>query len=148
MEILFYHLQNTSLEQTLPTLLEKTRAKGWKAVVRASSSERLKSLDDHLWSYSDNGFLPHGLDSDSALPMQPIVLTCTDTRFNEAEVFFAVDGADLPTTEGWTRSVLLFDGTDPDALDKARAAWRTVKAAGHEATYWQQDGTGRWDKKA
>ena len=148
MEILFYHLQNTSLEQTLPMLLEKTRAKGWKAVVRASSNERLKSLDDHLWTYSDNGFLPHGLDSDSALSMQPIVLTCTDTRFNDAEVFFAVDGADLPITEGWTRSVLLFDGNDPDALDKARAAWRSVKAAGHAATYWQQDGTGRWDKKA
>jgi DNA polymerase III subunit chi len=148
MEILFYHLQNTSLEQTLPTLLEKTRAKGWKAVVRASSNERLKALDDHLWTYSDNGFLPHGLDSDSAVVMQPIVLTSTDTRFNEAEVFFAVDGADLPTTEGWTRSVLLFDGKDPDALDKARVAWRAVKAAGHEATYWQQDETGRWNKKA
>jgi DNA polymerase III subunit chi len=148
MEILFYHLQNTSLEQTLPTLLEKTRAKGWKAVVRASSNERLKALDDHLWTYTDNGFLPHGLDSDAAVFMQPIVLTCMDTRFNDAEVFFAVDGADLPTTDGWTRSVLLFDGNNPDALDKARAAWRTVKAAGHEATYWQQDETGRWNKKA
>jgi DNA polymerase III subunit chi len=53
MEILFYHLQNTTLEQTLPSLLDKTLARGWKAVVRVSSDERMKALDDHLWTWSD-----------------------------------------------------------------------------------------------
>ena len=28
----------------------------------------------------------------------------------------------------------------------AREAWKTVKAQGHEATYWQQEGA-RWVKK-
>jgi DNA polymerase-3 subunit chi len=33
-------------------------------------------------------------------------------------------------------------------LAAARADWKSVKAAGHEATYWQQDSRGRWEKKA
>jgi DNA polymerase III subunit chi len=146
MEILFYHLQNTTLEQTLPNLLDKTLARGWKAVVRVSSDERMKALDDHLWTWSDESFLPHGIDADAQRDLQPIVLSRSDTRFNDADVMFAVDGAALPVTEGWTRAVLMFDGNDPEALDNARAAWKAVKAAGSDATYWRQDEAGRWAK--
>ncbi len=148
MEILFYHLQNTKLEQTLPVLLEKSLARGWKVVVRASSPERLKALDDHLWTYADNSFLPHGLAAGNDAHALPIVLTEEDNRFGDADVMFSVDGSDLPQTEGWQRAVLLFDGNDPAALDNARASWKAVKARGFEATYWQQDDTGRWTKKA
>jgi DNA polymerase III subunit chi len=147
-EILFYHLQNTTLEQTLPSLLDKTLSRGWKAVVRVSSDERMKALDDHLWTYSDESFLPHAIDADAQRDAQPIVLSRSDTRFNDAEVMFAVDGAALPVTEGWTRAVLMFDGNDPEALDSARAAWKSVKASGTEATYWRQDENGRWAKMA
>jgi DNA polymerase-3 subunit chi len=146
MEVLFYHLQNSTLEQTLPGLLERTLARGWKAVVRVSSDERLKALDDHLWTYSDEGFLPHGMEGDAIAADHPIILTKTDSRSNDADVMFAVDGAELPATSGWTRSVLMFDGNDPEALERARTAWKTVKASGHEATYWRQDETGRWAK--
>ena len=33
-EVWFYHLERTSLDQALPELLEKTLARGWKALVR------------------------------------------------------------------------------------------------------------------
>ncbi|MGL4634517.1 MAG: DNA polymerase III subunit chi [Beijerinckiaceae bacterium] len=148
MEILFYHLQNTRLEQTLPLLLEKSLSRGWKSVVRASSPERLKALDDHLWTYSDDSFLPHGLAAGNETADLPIILTEDDERFGNADVMFAVDGADLPVTVGWQRAVLMFDGNDQTALDNARASWKSVKAKGFEATYWQQDDTGRWVKKA
>jgi DNA polymerase III subunit chi len=148
MEILFYHLQRTTLEQALPGLLEKTLARGWKAVVRVSSSERLKALDDHLWTYSDESFLPHGVDGDAQAVSLPIVLSISDARVNDAEVMFSVDGSDLPQSDGWTRAVLMFDGNDPDALDKARLAWKAAKASDHDATYWRQDENGRWTKMA
>jgi len=44
--------------------------------------------------------------------------------------------------------VVLFDGNDAEAVQRARAAWSAVKAAGHEATYWQQSERGRGEKKA
>ena len=34
------------------------------------------------------------------------------------------------------------------ALALARDQWRKVKAEGHDATYWQQDERGRWQRKA
>ena len=49
-EVLFYHLQGRPLEQVLPTLLERSLARGWKAVVELSSRERLAGLDVRLWT--------------------------------------------------------------------------------------------------
>jgi DNA polymerase-3 subunit chi len=147
-EVLFYHLQGRSLEQTLPQLLERTLQRGWKATVRASSPERLKALDDHLWTYADESFLPHGREDDAQAADFPIVLTLAGARLNDADVCFAVDGAPLPADGGWTRAVLIFDGGDPDALDAARRQWREIKARGLAATYWQQMPDGRWEQKA
>ena len=36
-EVLFYHLQNMSLEKVLPPLLEKTLERGWRVVVQTTS---------------------------------------------------------------------------------------------------------------
>jgi DNA polymerase III subunit chi len=147
-EVLFYHLQGQSLEQTLPQLLERSLQRGWKAVVRASSAERLKALDDHLWTFSDESFLPHGLQDDAQAGSFPVVLSLGDARLNDADVCFAVDGAELPGTDGWTRAVLIFDGGDADALASARRQWKLVQARGLAATYWQQSPDGRWEQKA
>jgi DNA polymerase-3 subunit chi len=152
-EVLFYHLERAALEDVLPGLLEKTRERGWKALVRAGSAERIAALDAHLWSYREESFLPHGLDRDPHPAEQPILLTAGDGNPNAAEVLFLVDGAG---TKDWagaevtaaTRIVMIFDGRDADALDTARENWKQAKANGHEVTYWQQAAGGKWEKRA
>ena len=147
-EILFYHLQRQPLEAVLPTLLQKTLERGWRAVVQAASAERLAALDDHLWTFSDESFLPHATDKEPDAAEQPVVLTLDERNPNAAAVRFLVEGAPVPADlSAYQRLVLLFDGTDEEALSGARAHWKAVKAAGHEATYWQQDERGRWEKK-
>jgi DNA polymerase-3 subunit chi len=48
---------------------------------------------------------------------------------------------------GYARVVLIFEGDDPEAVDAARAHWTAAKAQGLEATYWQPDENGRWQRK-
>ncbi len=148
-EILFYHLQSRPLEQVLPTLLDRSLARGWKAVVQLSSRERMAALDDHLWTYADDSFLPHVTAADPEASLNPVVLTTNADNPNGAQVRFCVDGVRIPDAlHGYERIVLMFDGDDPDALAAAREDWRKLKALGEGATYWQQDETGRWEKKA
>ena len=52
-EVLFYHLLRQPLETVLPTLLEKSLARGWRVVVEAASAERVEALDAHLWTFRD-----------------------------------------------------------------------------------------------
>ena len=147
-EVFFYHLEHRSLESVLPELLERTLAKGWRAVVQAASQARIEALDSHLWTYADDSFLPHGSARDGALDRQPIVLTAGEDNPNGAEVRFLVDGAGHSDLSAYARAVFLFDGRDDAAVANARQHWKAVKAAGLDATYWQQAEHGRWEKQA
>jgi DNA polymerase-3 subunit chi len=147
-EVLFYHLQNQPLERVLPVLLGKCLERGWKVVVQAETPERVRALDDALWTYSDESFLPHGTEADGGVETQPILLTTEDANPNAAEVRVLVEGAPGPDLSSYARALVLFDGGNDEALAKERERWKVLKAAGHQVTYWQQDDTGRWEKKA
>lgn len=147
-EVLFYHLDRQPLERVLPELLEKCLERGWRAVVQLGSEERCEVIDAHLWTYREEAFLPHGTAKDGYAEAQPVWLTTSDDNPNGATVRFVADGADLPETTGYVRIVVLFDGNDNEAVDRARAAWSAAKSAGHETTYWQQSERGRWERKA
>src|SRR5919199_618488 len=95
-EIFFYHLQNQPLEAALPRLLEKSLERGWRAVVQAASPERLAALDDHLWTFSDESFLPHATDKEPDAADQPVVLTLDERNPNAAAVRFLVEGTPVP----------------------------------------------------
>jgi DNA polymerase-3 subunit chi len=148
-EVLFYHLQGQPLERVLPTLLERSLARGWRVVVQSSSEERVEALDAHLWTFRDDSFLPHGTHKESSAADQPILITVKDDNPNAAAVRFLIDGAPVPAdAKAYERIVLMFDGTDDDAVADARTRWTAAKAEGFAVTYWQADENGRWVKKA
>jgi DNA polymerase III subunit chi len=151
-EALFYHLERKSLDDVLPGLLERTRERGWRAVVQVGSAERMAALDTHLWTYSEQSFLAHGTAAEGHSSRQPIFLTTEQENPNGAHVLFLVGGAmpadwSSPLLAGLARIVLLFDGRDPETLDAARAAWRNAKEASHDATYWKESPNGKWEKQ-
>lgn len=151
-ELLFYHLERQTLEQVLPTLLEKTLERSWKAVVQVTSQERLEGLDAHLWTYRDEAFLPHAAKGDARFAHnaaeQPIWLTDEAETPNAAEVLFLVEGAARPELDSFQRCVFLFDGRDEESLAQARQQWAGLKDSAHELTYWQQSEDGKWEQKA
>ena len=147
-EVLFYHLTESTLDEALPPLLEKSVERGWRVVVQSSGEERRDALDAHLWTWRDDSFLGHGIDSDPHASEQPILLTASERNLNGATVRFMVDGASPPDLEGYERAVFLFDGHDEGQLAQARGQWKSLKAAGHQVTYWQQTEGRRWERKA
>src|SRR5450755_37952 len=148
-ELLFYHLHRQPIEKVLPSLLEKSLERGWRVVVQAASEERIEALDAHLWTYRDDGFLPHGTWREPDAAAQPVLLTVNDGNPNAASVRFLIDGAGVPAdAAAYARIVLLFNGEDEDAVAAARVHWSAAQAKGFEATYWQPDEQGRWAKKS
>jgi DNA polymerase-3 subunit chi len=129
-------------------MLEKCLERGWRAVVMAGSPERVEALNQHLWTYKERGFLPHGSARDGEPSFQPIWLTPEAENPNDAEVLFLTDGAAHPRAGDFRLVCELFDGRDPEAVEAARGRWKAYRADGHEVTYWQQTDRGAWEKKA
>ena len=148
-EVWFYHLQNQPLARALPTLLEKALQRGWRVAVQAAAEGDLKRLDDLLWTYAPESFLPHGLGRDKDGERQPVVLLDGPENPNGAALRVYVEGAavDLAPDAPYARAILLFDGRSEDAVAAARQQWSRLKGLGHPLAYWQQNEDGRWDRK-
>jgi DNA polymerase-3 subunit chi len=146
-EVWFYHLERSALDQVLPELLEKTLARGWRALVRTPDPDRLEHLDGWLWSWREDSFLPHGTAEEPDAERQPVLLTTGFENPNRAQALFLVDDAESGSLEGFERCVLLFDGRDEAAVAEARRRWKVFKAQGSPVSYWRQGERG-WEKQA
>ncbi len=147
-EVLFYHLTESKLEDALPALLEKCVERGWRVVVQTREEQRRDSLDEHLWTYREESFLPHGTDDGEQAARQPVLITTGSGNINDATVRFVVDSAEPPPLDAYERVVFMFDGYDSEQVENARSQWKRLKGEGHVLTYWQQSPEGRWVKKA
>jgi DNA polymerase-3 subunit chi len=150
-EVLFYHLEKQSLDDVLPGLIERTLARGWRALIRAESAERAQALDNLLWTWSEESFLPHAQLGDGDPTRQPVLIAVEEGNPNRADVLFLVGGRMPQSWNGETadfaRIVVLFDGRDSNALSGARTAWTAARQSGHDATYWRQSAGGRWENR-
>ena len=151
-EIWFYHLEGLPIERVLPALLEKSLARGWRAVVQAIGTERVEALDAALWTFDDASFLPHGTARDGDPDLQPVYLTEGLENPNGAMVRVFVGGAEAqPALDAaqrpYERAIVLFDGRSDEDVAGARRQWTALKSAGHSVSYWQQNEDGRWNKR-
>ncbi len=55
-EILFYHLTESTLDEALPGLVERSLGRGWRVTIQTVSEERRDALDGLLWTFSDTSF--------------------------------------------------------------------------------------------
>jgi len=147
-EVNFYHLTRSSLEDALPRLLAKTLQAGERAVVMLGSPERVDALNNHLWTFDQGSFLPHGSAKDGEADRQPVWLTHLDENPNGAAFLFVADRARSERVGDYKRCFELFDGRDDEAVTLSREQWKAYKAAGYTIAYWQQTDSGGWEKKA
>ena len=146
-EIGFYHLTKTALEPALGQILAKVLENGLRAVVMASSKERVEALTKGLWTYRTDSFLPHGSSKDGHAEDQPIYLTDKPNVPNGASVLVLVDNAAAdPLPAGIDRVLVMFDGNDQASLAHARESWKAYQSKGDKLVYWQQTERGGWTK--
>ena len=133
----FYHLTTTPLERVLPSICEKVLATGERLVVVAEEGQ-LARIDEQLWTYAKDAFLPHGRERPES---QPVLLSATPQAANGARNVALADGVWREEALGFERAFYFFDAAN---LDIARGAWRALKGTdGVESRYWKQV-DGKW----
>jgi len=103
-EFRFYHLERRRLDQALPDILEDALGHKLRAVVQAPSSERVEALNEQLWTFSDESFLPHGAARDGEAEAQPVYLTDGAENPNGAKLRVLLSGVDAAPSPRRTTS--------------------------------------------
>lgn len=135
------------MQSVLPSLMEKTLQRGWRALVKLPEGQ-LADMDQFLWTYQDQSFLPHGREDEPLADQQPILLSATAEAANGADCVVLIDGSDIADLSGVSRCIVMINGRNEDSVVRERQRWNALKKAGATLSYWQQDERGQWKKKA
>ncbi len=147
-DINFYHLTRDTLASALPKLAARAYAQGLRTVIRATDDVRVKMIDELLWTYEDDSFLPHGTARNNHADLQPIFISTEADNPNGAKLLMLVDNRLDDDIDQFERCFYLFEGHDNEQVNAARAAWKQLKSQGLTLNYWQQGDSGKWEKKA
>ncbi|UYY59099.1 DNA polymerase III subunit chi [Sphingomonas sp. S2-65] len=146
MQVDFYHLTRTPLARALPRIAERILANAGRLLVVASEEEVRVQLDQQLWTYAPDSFLPHGLAGGEDDARQPVLISGAVAAANGAENVALADGVWRDEALAFTRAFHFF--TD-DHIQEARLAWKGLAGKdGVERRYWKQDEAGRWEQAA
>lgn len=146
MQIDFYHLQKTAKDTVLITLVEKSIAIGKRIFIKART-ENINHIDELLWSYKDDSWVPHGAFGNGFEDKQPILIGDTVNHANQAEYLILTDGADISELDGFERCLNIFDEKSEKELQNARALWKALPTGNNKVNYWAQSSTGKWELK-
>ena len=144
MQVDFYQLGATPLEQVIASIAEKVLAADERLLI-VGDELALGRLDRMLWDHGATGFLPHGLAGGAEDARQPILLSTSVDAPNNARNILIADGEWRDAALTYDRSFYLFDSA---TLEGARLAWKLLAGReGVERRYWaQQDG--KWVNKS
>jgi len=146
MRVDFYHLTRVPLERALPQIAEKVLASGERLLVVAGEEAARAKLDQLLWGYAAESFLPHGIAGGADDAHQPVLIAADATAANGARNVALADGQWRDEALGFDRAFHFFD---EEKIAEARLAWKALAdREGVERHYWKQDEDGRWRQAA
>jgi DNA polymerase-3 subunit chi len=145
MQVDFYQLGSTPLEQVIASIAQKILGEGKRLLVVAEDQGLLGRLDRMLWDQGPTSFLPHALTGGSEDARQPILLASQTDAPNLARNILIADGQWREAALTFDRAFYLFDAA---TLGGARLAWKLLAGReGVERRYWAQV-EGRWKQQA
>lgn len=144
----FYHLTADPIERVLPRIAERVLETGGRLLVVSGDEGLAARLDQHLWNYTPESFLPHGRAGEEGEAEQPVLIAASIAipPANGARAVALADGVWRDEALDFDRAFHFFDDVTVEA---ARAAWRTLGGReGVERNFWKRDEEGRWRKLA
>ena len=144
MQVDFYQIAGTPVEQVVATLAEKVLEADGRLLIVAEDEAQLVRLDRQLWDQGAASFLPHGVAGGAEDARQPILLSTSPDAPNQARNLLIADGLWREAALTYDRSFYLFED---DTLEGARLAWKLLAGReGVERRYWARE-AGKWVKK-
>lgn len=146
MQVDFYQLGQTPVEQVTAALAEKLLVEQAKLLIVAEDEALLGRLDRMLWDNGATSFIPHGLAGGPDDVRQPVLLSTSPDAPNLARNILIADGEWREAALSYDRAFYLFDNA---TLESARLAWKLLAGReGVERRYWAQEEDGRWAQRS
>ncbi|MEC7380952.1 MAG: DNA polymerase III subunit chi [Pseudomonadota bacterium] len=145
-EFIFYKTAPLEVEKTLYSLVDKALRKEFNSILIFEDEEKLRLVDEFLWTYKQDSFLPH-LKIGDALDTElniPIYLTTKDENPFNARIFFSIDGYIPEKVDEFDRLVFIVDSNDRFLNDKYKNYYLEIKSDFKDIVFYKKSEDGLW----
>lgn len=134
MDITFYVVADTDPAQRLRTacrLVEKAFRQRHQVFVRAASRAEAEQLDELLWTFRAESFIPHHLVGEGPTPPPPVRIGWDGIPAESRDVLINLHAEAVPEP-GRCRRLLEIVGGGEDLREPARRRWAHYKRQGFD----------------
>lgn len=136
MEITFYVLADSDPGKRLTTacrIIEKAFHQKHSIYVHAASRAEAEALDELLWSFRPDSFVPHHLVGDGPVPPPPVRIGWDRIPDGAGDLLVNLH-AEAPERPQRFRRIVEIVGGDEAMREAARSHWRQYKQQGYAVT--------------
>ena len=130
-EVIFVEVTASRMEMRACEIAEHTYAQGDRLQIVAIDEEQAARLDDLLWTYKPDNFVPHGLwrgpDSDSD---QPVMITARKERVPGMASLLTMDYSPVEMVQQFSKVIHVVVVDNQERLEASRRYWTLLKDAG------------------
>lgn len=133
MEITFYVLADTDPGKRLHTacrIIDKAFQQKHSIYVHARDQAEAEQLDELLWTFRAESFIPHHLVGDGPTPPPPVRIGWQQIPAEARDVLINLHAA-APDNPGRFRRIVEIVGGDEPMREAARSHWRQYKQQGY-----------------
>lgn len=148
-QIIFYSTAPLQVEKTLFTLLEKSLEKGNKSLLLFKDKEKCLSINEQLWTYKQNSFLPHISEDDQIYDNIdiPVYLSTKNENPFKAELLFSIDGFLPDNIDHFERVIIIIDVNDEILNEKYKNYYLDINKNFEDIVFYKSDDNGKWIEK-
>ena len=137
-KVYFYNSSQRDIVADIAVLTERLFLKNASIVIFCTDQETVAVVDDFLWAYKEDGFIPHSTQKNEKSSVYPILITSRIDQGYEHDVLLVLNGL-LIKEKDWQKFYKIyyfFDDQDNKEKENARSMWKNFSSLNAECKYW------------
>lgn len=135
-EVIFVEVTASRMEMRACEIAEHSYAQGERLQIIAIDEEQAARLDDLLWTYKPDNFIPHGLwksmDNESG---QSVVITTRKERVPGVASLLTLDYCPVEIIQQFSKVIHVVLVDNQERLEASRRYWTLLKDAGFSLSH-------------
>ena len=129
--------------------MEKSLEKGNKSLLLFKDKEKCLSINEQLWTYKQNSFLPHISEDDQIYDNidVPVYLSTKNENPFKAELLFSIDGFLPDNIDHFERVIIIIDVNDELLNEKYKNYYLDINKNFEDIVFYKSDDSGKWIEK-
>ena len=137
-KVYFYNSSKRDILADISWLTEKLYKERNRILIFCKDDETVKIIDDFLWAYRDEEFIPHSIEKEEQASVYPILITSEIDRDYKHNILLALNGVLIQekNCQKFTNVYYFFDNQEEKEKENARTMWKNFVSQDVACKYW------------